>query len=101
MVAINMVSQQNDMLPEWKAKGKYTFPVLVTDEKDYWSTNPYGVRFTPTNLLLAADGKVGFRHLTEVSEKDPIMEAQIRELLGLSPFEERDGSDRTEVRKDR
>ena len=86
MIAFNMVSQQNEMLPEWKAKGKYTFPIIVTDENDYWATNPFGVRGTPANFLLGADGKILFRHGYS-PDGEKMMEAEIRELLGLDPFE--------------
>src|SRR5688572_11607396 len=82
MIAINMVSQQNSMIPDWKAKGKYTFPLVVTEETDYWATNPYKVQITPTNILLDSEGKAVFRHLGG----QRIMETEIRELLGLEPF---------------
>jgi hypothetical protein len=87
LIAFNMVTQQNEMLPEWKAKGKYTFPIVVTDEKDYFTTNPFDVRGTPTSFLLGADGKIIFRHVGYSSGAEKIMEAEIRELLGLDPFE--------------
>lgn len=87
LIAFNMLAQQNEMLPEWKAKGKYTFPIVVTDDKDYFATNPFDVRGTPTSFLLDADGKIIFRHVGYSSGAEKIMEAEIRELLGLDPFE--------------
>jgi glutathione peroxidase-family protein len=87
LIAFNMLAQQNEMLPEWKAKGKYTFPIFVTDDKDYFATNPFDVRGTPTSFLLDADGKIIFRHVGYSSGAEKIMEAEIRELLGLDPFE--------------
>jgi hypothetical protein len=88
MIAVNMVAAQNEMLPGWKAKGKYTFPVVVTEDKDYFNTNPFGIRGTPTNLLLGGDGKVVFRHIGSPPGAEKTMEAEIRELLGLDPFAE-------------
>jgi hypothetical protein len=86
MIAINMVSQQNSMIPDWKAKGKYTFPVLVTEETDYWATNPYKVQGTPTNVLLDGHGNAVFRHTGFGEGGEKMVEAEIRELLGLEPF---------------
>jgi len=86
MIAINMVSQQNSQVGDWKAKGKYTFPVVVTEETDYWATNPYKVQGTPTNVLLDREGKAVFRHSGFGPDGETMMEAEIRELLGLDPF---------------
>jgi hypothetical protein len=82
MVAFNMVAGQNSMIPEWKAKGKYTFPVVATEDEKYFDANPYGVRSTPTNVLLDGEGRAVFRHLGGTR----VIEAEIRELLGLDPF---------------
>jgi hypothetical protein len=41
----------------------------------------------PTNLILNADGKLVFRHLGYGTGSAKTMEAEIRELLGLNPFE--------------
>jgi hypothetical protein len=86
MIAINMVSQQNSQISDWKAKGKYTFPVVVTQETDYWATNPYKVQGTPTNVLLDGAGNAVFRHSGFGPDGEKMMEAEIRELLGLDPF---------------
>jgi len=87
MVALNTIAFQTEMIPEWKAKGKYTFPIVVTGDKDFFSKNQFGVGGTPTNFLLNADGKVVFRHIGYSAGGEKTMEAEIRELLGLDPFE--------------
>ncbi len=86
MVAINVNPEQNDQLPEWRAKNKYTFPILVTDSGNYARTN-YGVPGTPTNLILDSGTRTVFRHLGYGPGNEKTMEAEIRELLGLNPFE--------------
>jgi len=86
MVAINVNPSQDSQIPEWRAKGKYTFPVLVVDSNSYAREN-YGMPGTPTNLLLNADGKLVFRHLGYGTGAEKTMEAEIRELMGLKPFE--------------
>ena len=76
MIALNTISQQNEMLAGWKAKGKYTFPIVVTADKDFFSKNQYGVRGTPTSFLLNGDGKVVFRHIGYLAGGEKTMEAE-------------------------
>jgi hypothetical protein len=85
MVAINVTPSQDSQLPEWRTKGKYTFPIALS-EKGFARIN-YGVTGAPTNLLLNADGRMVFRHLGFGTGGEKVMEAEIRELLGLNPFE--------------
>jgi hypothetical protein len=86
MVAININPDQNSEIPAWRTKGKYTFPVLVTETSDYARVN-YGVPGTPTNLILNSEGKMVFRHLGYGPGNEKTMEVEIRELLGLKPLE--------------
>lgn len=82
MVAINVNPGQDKDIPAWREKNKYTFPVLVSPTNDYARTN-YGVPGTPTNVFLNSSGKAVFRHLGYASGGEAVMEAEIRELLGL------------------
>jgi len=86
MVAMNVNPEQNGELAEWRQKGKYTFPVVLADNDDF-ARDKYGVLGTPTNLLLDGDGKAVFRLLGYTTGGEQVMEAQVRELLGLDPFE--------------
>jgi hypothetical protein len=86
MVAINTNPSQDSQLPEWRTKGKYTFPVLLSSGNDFVRTN-YGVSGTPTNFILNADGRLVFRHLGYGPGNEKTMEVEIRELLGLDAFE--------------
>jgi hypothetical protein len=92
MVAIQMDPDENSQVAEWHAKGKYGFPVLLVPpmkangtlgQDDYASAN-YAVWLAPTDLLLDAAHKVVFRH---VGGAGSAIEVEIRELLGLPPFE--------------
>jgi hypothetical protein len=82
MVAINVNPSQDRQIPEWREKGQYTFPVLVTPANDYARTN-YSVPGTPTNIILDKSGKMVFRHLGYGPGGEVALEAEIRELLGL------------------
>ena len=85
MVAIDTTPSQESRLAEWRAKGGYTFPIALS-EKNFARSN-YGVAGAPTNLLLNSDHKMVFRHLGYGPGGEKRMEAEIRELLGLDPFE--------------
>jgi hypothetical protein len=84
-VALNVQPDQDRLLPEWRAKGKYTFPIVLSSDKDF-AQAAYGVTSTPTSIILNADGKLVFRHLGYATGEEMILEAEIRELLGLDPF---------------
>jgi hypothetical protein len=91
MVAIQIHPDQNGLVSAWRTNGKYTFPVLFVPPprpgtpagRDYARTH-FGIAGTPTDLLVNADRKIVFRHL---GGSKAVMEAEIRELLGLKPFE--------------
>ncbi len=86
MVAIQIDPGQNNLLPAWRTRGNYTFPVLLmpgADGLEYAHAN-YGVWAEPTNLLLNRAHKEVFRH---VAGAGTALEVEIRELLGLPPFE--------------
>jgi hypothetical protein len=91
MVAIQVHPDQNDLVPAWRTEGKYTFPVLFVPPArpgapatQSYARTRFGMVGTPTDLLVNADRKIIFRHLGGTRT---VMEAEIRELLGLKPFE--------------
>ena len=91
MVAIQTNPQENDQVAAWRAKGNYSFPVLLlpytpgvdVNQQDYAGTH-YGVWLAPVNLLLNQEHKQVFRHVGAVASA---IEAEIREMLGLPPFD--------------
>lgn len=85
MVALNVNTDQDAQLPEWRANGKYTFPIVLSSDKDFART-AYGVYGTPTNIILNVEGKMVFRHMGYDPGEEKALEAEIRELLGLDPF---------------
>jgi len=90
MVAIQVHPEENRLVPAWRAKGKYTFPVVFvpparSDGSDTFAASRFDVLGVPTALLLNAERKIVFRHL---GGGRVFVEAEIRELLGLPPFEE-------------
>ncbi len=86
MVAINVDPSQDSLLAAWKKKGRYTFPVLLSPSPDYARTT-YSVSGTPTNLLTDSTRKVMFRTAGYADGGDEMLEAEVRDLLGLNPFD--------------
>ena len=84
MVAINVVPEQDKDVGEWRKKGGYTFPILLS-ESGFAETN-YGVHVEPTNFLLDSDHRMMFRHLGYGTGGEKQLDAEIREILGLDPF---------------
>jgi hypothetical protein len=85
MVALNVNPDEDNQLPEWRAKGNYTFPIVLSSDREF-ARSAYGVNGTPTNIILNADGKMVFRQMGYGTGGERTLEAEIRELLGLDPF---------------
>jgi hypothetical protein len=88
VLAIQIAPDENSQVAEWKLRGKYTFPVLLVppaeQEGQEYASKHYGVWLAPTNLLLDGARKIVFRH---GGAAGAALEVEIRELLGLPPFE--------------
>jgi hypothetical protein len=85
MVALNTEPGQERRLLEWRTNGNYSFPVALSSAEDF-AEKVYGVSATPTTFLLSADGRLIFRHKGSATGNKQVLEAEIRELLGLDPF---------------
>lgn len=85
MVSINTVAHGAEMIPTWRAEKKFTFPILVGATREF--LEQYDYRGSPTNFLINAQGKVLFKHLGYGPGGEKVMEAEIRDMLGLDPFE--------------
>ena len=81
MVGINTVDEQKDLIPEWRARHRFTFPILVgaTEEmlREY-----YHYLASPLSLLVDSQGRALFR-VFGPSLSTELIEAEIRELLEL------------------
>lgn len=80
MVAINVYSDQDGMVPEWRDEHGFTFPILVgADSEKVFSD--YRLTSTPLNVLLDPNGKIvkrweGYRPGAEAD-----IEAAVRKAL--------------------
>ena len=57
MVAINVIPEQDSMVPKWLEDGGFGFPVLVGANSDSIISD-YRLVSTPLNFLLDAEGKI-------------------------------------------
>lgn len=97
MVSINTVESQNELIPEWKSEKGFTFPILVGATRQFLVEN-YDYQGSPTNFLLNQDGRVVFKHVGYGPGGEKVMEAEIRELLGLDPFQGVDAEEKSDSR---
>jgi hypothetical protein len=83
MGGMNTVDDQTDLIPEWRARHRFTFPILVgaTEEmlREY-----YHYLALPLTLLVDSQGRTLIRILGPTLGTE-LMEAEIRELLELDP----------------
>ncbi len=88
LVSVNLLPDQDKMIPNWKERGGYQHPILVTESTDYL-LETFGLRFPggmPANFLIDTDGKVHFKHIGYRKGEEKVIEAQVRELLELPPL---------------
>jgi hypothetical protein len=84
LVAIKYDNAENSLLAEWHYANQSAFSVLKTEKTGNTCSASSFVSF-PASLVLNADGKIIFRHM---GYQPATMEVEIRELLGLNPFED-------------
>jgi hypothetical protein len=85
MVALNIAPDEDAQVPAWREARKYTFPIVLAGAEDFAKAT-YGVSVAPTNLLLNGEGKAICRYAGVAPGSELMLEAEIRELLGLDPF---------------
>lgn len=86
IVALNTDPEQTEKVGTWQTKGGYTFPVLVGATREFLKKN-YNYPPRPGGyaayVVLNQERKVMFRHMMELPARDGVLEAEVRELLGL------------------
>jgi hypothetical protein len=85
MVSINTNESQEEQIPAWREKNNFTFTILVGMPRDELR-NQYHHKGSPTNYLIDQEGRIHFKHLGYGEGGEKVMEAEIREMLGLDPF---------------
>jgi glutathione peroxidase-family protein len=82
MVAINVISEQDGMVPDWRDRNGFTFPILVGTNSEEIMEN-YRMTAAPLNFLLDSEGKVlaRFEGYSPGGERE--IEKDIRQALKL------------------
>ena len=82
MVAVNVIPDQDELVPQWRDNNGYTFPILVGAETNSLIED-YRLSSTPLNFILDAEGKILSRQEGYAPGSEGRIETQIREALGL------------------
>jgi cytochrome oxidase Cu insertion factor (SCO1/SenC/PrrC family) len=78
MVWINVVPDEERLIPEWKARHGYTVPILLGGRS---VPNDYKLVMTPTHYLLDSQGKVLSRHAGYTAGDEKSLEREIQQAL--------------------
>ncbi len=82
MVALNISPDEDALLPAWRDKGKYTFPIVLASAKDF-AERTYGISAAPVSLVLNGEGQAVCSFDGTDSDSEQVLETEIRILLGL------------------
>ncbi len=84
MVALNISPDEDALLPAWRDKERYTFPIVLAGAEDF-ASRTYGVSGAPVTLLLNGEGQAICRYAGVDPGSEQVLETEIRILLGLDP----------------
>lgn len=76
MVAVNVIPDQDPLVPEWLKEGGYTFPVLVGASTEKISID-YRMTGAPLTFILDSQGKI----VKRFDGFDPGQEVEIEETV--------------------
>jgi cytochrome c biogenesis protein CcmG/thiol:disulfide interchange protein DsbE len=82
VIWINVVPEQEELIPEWRARHGFTVPILLGDRS---VQKNYALTMTPTHYLLDSGGRVLARHAGFKRGEHEKLERRIREALSLNP----------------
>jgi glutathione peroxidase-family protein len=81
VVFINVVQQEERLIPGWRDKHGYTVPILIGGRS---VQNDYKLTMTPTHYLLDAKGQVLSRHAGYKVGDEKELEQEIRQALAAA-----------------
>ena len=81
MVAINVIPEQDGMVPGWRDRYGFTFPILVGTDSDKVMID-YRLSATPLNFLLDGEGKILARFEGYSPGAEKKIEESILQALG-------------------
>ena len=84
MVWINIVEEEEEMIPAWLAQHQYDVPVLVGASQRYLAGR-YRLQMTPEHYILNNEGKILFRQRGYKTGYAEELEENVKEALNLAP----------------
>ena len=78
---------EHQAIESWLDKQGSNLPFLLGADRERLEKK-YNIRGTPTKFILDENGRVLFRQIGYGPGVEKILEAQIRETLGMNPFSE-------------
>jgi thiol-disulfide isomerase/thioredoxin len=82
MVWINVVPEEDRLIPDWRVKNGFTVPVLLGGRS---AQNDYKLKMTPTHYLLDPTGRVLFKQAGFTHGDEKVLEQQIQRALAPGP----------------
>jgi peroxiredoxin len=82
-VWINVLPQENKLIPKWQADHNYTVTILIGASQD-WIQDHYKVVATPTEYLLGPHGEVLLYQSGYKASDIPPLESKIKEALNIA-----------------
>jgi peroxiredoxin len=82
VVAVNVIPDQDQLVPHWRDNGGYTFPILVGADTNSL-IEAYRLSSTPLNFILDSKGKILSRQEGYAPGSEARIEEHLREALGL------------------
>ena len=84
MVWINVVEDEEKLIPAWLAQHQYNIPVLVGASQKYLLRR-YKIQMTPEHYLLNADGEILFKQRGFENGYTEALEANVKKALTQTP----------------
>lgn len=84
MVWINVVEDEEKLIPDWQAKHDFNVPVLVGASQRYLLRR-YKIQMTPEHYLLNADGEILFKQRGYEDGYAEKLESNVEHALSLAP----------------
>lgn len=83
MVWINLVEEEEELIPDWLAKHGYDIPVLIGASQQSLARK-YDLRVTPTHFIVDRDRKILFKQSGYSAGYEKDLEMNVRQALNLS-----------------
>ncbi|HVB86531.1 MAG TPA: TlpA disulfide reductase family protein [Candidatus Dormibacteraeota bacterium] len=82
-VWINVLPQENKLIPKWQSEHNFTVPILIGASQD-WLQDHYKIVATPTEYLLGPHAEILFYQSGYKPSDVPVLESKIKDALNVA-----------------